>query len=165
METIKKLSINKFRTFMTHKRKFENKILASKPIIVTTIGKACTNLLRDRKFKRVIMDEATMIKENEAFLGAIHAEQIVLVGDQKQLGPTYDFKIEGPTSLFSRLIDAGHPYDFLDTQYRMHEALMQVPNLLFYNNKIKSGYEPNPWKKFMNSDAPFLFIDMPQGKE
>ena len=29
------------------------------------------------------MDEATMVKENEAFLGAISAEQIVLVGDQK----------------------------------------------------------------------------------
>ena len=135
------------------------------PIIITTIGKACTGELQDRKFKRVIMDEATMVKENEAFLGTLHAEQIVLVGDQKQLGPTYEFKVEGPTSLFSRLIDAGHPYDFLNTQSRMHDALMQVPNLLFYNNKIKCGYEANPWKKFMNSDAPFLFVDLPQGKE
>ena len=74
------------------------------------------------------MDEATMIKEHEAFLTTQHAEQIVLVGDQNQLGPTYGFKVEGPTSLFSRLIRAGHPHSFLDTQYRMHESLMQVPN-------------------------------------
>ena len=47
----------------------------------------------------------------------------------------------------------------------MHEALMQVPNLLFYNNKIKCGYVSNPWKKFMNSNAPFLFIDVPGGQE
>ena len=66
---------------MKNKQKFENRIMDSKKIIITTIGKACTHSLRERKFKRVIMDEATMVKENEAFLGAIHAEQIVLVGD------------------------------------------------------------------------------------
>ena len=163
IETIKKLTRQSFEVFIKHRNDFEQQILRSRPIIVTTIGKATTRALRDREFKRVIMDEATMIKENEAFLGSIHAHQIVLVGDQKQLGPTYTFKIDGPTSLFARLIQAGHPHDFLDTQYRMHEALMQVPNLLFYNNKIKCGYVENPWKKFMNSSAPFLFIDVPGG--
>ena len=44
------------------------------PIIVTTIGKAGTFALQERKFKRVIMDEATMVKETEAFLGSINAE-------------------------------------------------------------------------------------------
>ena len=71
---------------------------------MTTVGKAVTKELAERRFKRVIMDEATMIKENEAFLATIDAQQIVLVGDQKQLGPTYSFKVNGPTSLFSRLI-------------------------------------------------------------
>ena len=47
----------------------------------------------------------------------------------------------------------------------MHEALMQVPNMLFYNNMIKCGYVGNPWKKFMYSNAPFLFIDLPNGRE
>lgn len=55
--------------------------MESKPVIVTTIGKATSKALQDRKFKRVIMDEATMIKEYEVFLGASHAQQIVLVGD------------------------------------------------------------------------------------
>ena len=86
------------------------------------------------------MDEATMVKEHEAFLATQYAEQIVLVGDQNQLGPTLSFKIDGPTSMFSRMIDAGYPFSFLDTQYRMHEKLMQVPNELFYDNKINCGY-------------------------
>jgi len=150
---------------MKHKKEFESKIFKSKPIIVTTVGKACTFMLREREFKRIVMDEATMIKENEAFLSATSAEQLVLVGDQKQLGPTFEFKVTGPTSMFSRLIQAGHPHDFLNTQYRMHESLMQVPNLLFYNNLIKCGYQGNPWKKFMYSNSPFLFIDVPSGKE
>ena len=42
---------------------------------------------------------------------------------------------------------------------------MQVPNLLFYDNMIKLGYLGNPLKKFMSSETPFLFIDVPYGRE
>ena len=45
----------------------------------------------------------------------------------------------------------------------MHKSLMDVPNTLFYDNKIRSGYVVNPWKLFMQSDSPFLFIDVPNG--
>ena len=48
------------------------------------------------------MDEATMIKEHEAYLATQYAVQVVLVGDQKQLGPNYSFQLDGPTSLYSR---------------------------------------------------------------
>ena len=143
IETIKMLSKAHFEIVLKHKKAFEEQILKSKPIIVTTVGKGCTKSFRVRNFKRVIMDESTMVRENEAFLTTISAEQIVLVGDQKQLGPTYGFKVEGPTSLFTRLIEAGHPYDFLDIQYRMHASLMAVPNTLFYSNMIKCGYQMN----------------------
>ena len=140
VETIKKLTKQQFEMFLGHKDKFEQQILERKPIIVTTVGKATTKAMAERKFKRVIMDEATMVKDYEAFLTALNAEQIVLIGDQKQLGPTYSFAIDGPTSLFSRLIEAGHDFDFLDTQYRMHKSLMDVPNMLYYNNRINCGY-------------------------
>ena len=42
---------------------------------------------------------------------------------------------------------------------------MQVPNMLFYKNRIKCGYKSNNEKHFMYSDAPFLFIDVPSGQE
>ena len=103
------------------------------------------------KFKKVVIDEATQVKEQEAFLATLDAEQIILVGDQKQLGPTLSFKINGPNSMYSRLIQANYPYKFLDTQYRMHESLMKVPNTLFYNNTIKYGYTPNIEKQFLYS--------------
>jgi len=50
-------------------------------VIITTIGKACSEQFRAKKFKKVIIDEATMAKEHEAFLSIINAEQVVLVGD------------------------------------------------------------------------------------
>ena len=154
-----------FETFMSHKKTFETQILQSRPIIVTTVGKSSTRSMAERQFKRVIMDEATMIKENEAFLASINAQQIVMVGDQKQLGPTHSFKVEGPSSLFSRLIEAGHHFNFLDKQYRMHRSLMEVPNMLYYENRITCGYRGNFEKQFMYSPSPFLFIDVDEGIE
>ena len=47
----------------------------------------------------------------------------------------------------------------------MHQSLMEVPNLLFYENRIKCGYVPNEDKRFMFSQRPFLFIDVPNGQE
>lgn len=67
--------------------------------------------------------------------------------------------------MFSRLIDAGYPHSFLDTQYRMHDSLMRVPNMLFYANKIKSGYVGDMQKMFLYSKRPFLFIDVKDGEE
>ena len=42
---------------------------------------------------------------------------------------------------------------------------MDVPNTLFYKNKIKCGYKSNIEKQFMYSQTPFLFIDVPEGQE
>ena len=75
------------------------------------------------------------------------------------------FKIHGPNSMFSRLIEAKYPFKFLDTQYRMHASLMKVPNTLFYNNTIKCGYTPNEEKQFLYAKKPFLFIDVNDGRE
>ena len=132
---------------------------------MTTVGNAATKAIRDLNITRVVIDEATQVKEQESFFATLNAEQIILVGDQKQLGPTLNFKIDGPTSMYSRLIQAGYAYKFLDTQFRMHESLMNVPNTLFYNNAIKCGYVPNSDKQFMYSQKPFLFIDVADGKE
>ena len=81
VETIKQLTWAQFETFMRHKKSFEEQILSNKPIIVTTVGKATTKMMADCKFTRVVMDEATMVKENEAFLATVNAKQIVMVGD------------------------------------------------------------------------------------
>ena len=47
----------------------------------------------------------------------------------------------------------------------MHKTLMQVPNELFYDNAIKSGYVGDEEKVFLYSRTPFLFVDVKDGKE
>jgi len=83
IEQVKQLSKDQFRLFMQHKDEFEKEVIKKFPCIVTTVGIAGSKAMAERRFKRVIMDEATMIKEHEAFIASQHAEQIVLVGDQK----------------------------------------------------------------------------------
>ena len=67
--------------FKKYKYKFEKVVLKSFPCIVTTITAAFTPVVAKRRFKRVIIDEATMVREHEAFLSTLHAEQIILIGD------------------------------------------------------------------------------------
>ena len=43
-------------------------------IVVTTVEKASTKTMRDNIFKRVIIDDASMIKETESFLATVHTE-------------------------------------------------------------------------------------------
>ena len=79
-----------------------------------------------------------MIKEIDSLMPTRHAKQLVLVGDQQQLGPTYEYIFEGEHSLFSRLIKIGYETFFLSNQYRMHDSLLIVPNISFYKQRIQS---------------------------
>ena len=42
---------------------------------------------------------------------------------------------------------------------------MKVPNMLFYNNKIKYAYQEDAQKMFLYSKVPFLFVNVSDGEE
>ena len=42
---------------------------------------------------------------------------------------------------------------------------MQVPNMLFYDNKIQCGYVGDIQKVFLYSKKPFLFVNVQDGQE
>jgi superfamily I DNA and/or RNA helicase len=88
----------------------------------------------------------------------------VLIGDDKQLGPVLDYDIKGPTSMFERLILAGYPSHLLNVQYRMHPCILNLPNSLFYENKISSGYVHKDVNFFIDKEKPLLFVNV-KGKE
>jgi hypothetical protein len=53
----------------------------------------------------VLVDEATMVKENDLVIAIKNAEQLIMIGDQKQLGPTHQYNFVGCKSLYTRLIN------------------------------------------------------------
>lgn len=62
--------------------------------------------------------------------------------------------------MFDRLINNKFPSTMLNVSYRLHPALLEVPNILCYDNKIKDGYYWDNKNKFLHKDHPFLFINV-----
>lgn len=75
------------------------------------------------------------------------AKQVILVGDQCQLGPVIKFKPAGSAglnkSLFERLMEIGHKPILLQYQYRMHPFLSEFSSNFIYNGYLKNGVTSN----------------------
>jgi superfamily I DNA and/or RNA helicase len=93
-----------------------------------------------------------MVKEKDLLLPIKNARQLVLIGDQKQLGPTLEYNFVGFKSLYTRLLsNQNAQYTTLNIQYRMHKSLIHVPNYSFYQNRIETGYVTKADKCFLDS--------------
>ena len=100
---------------------------------------------------------------------------VVMIGDQKQLGPTIIYPkgdiVGMKISLFERMIKLyPNNYYMLKKQYRMSEQLALFPSMFFYEGKIKNStkhqdkenkYIKKIFKKFYwaNKDIPIMFIN------
>lgn len=103
-------------------------------------------------FDLVIFDEASQVRPVEAFGALLRANQIVVVGDSKQLPPTNFFdtmttKYEGMTdedydisnmeSILSLLVSKNIPSRTLNWHYRSrHKSLIMISNEEFYDNRL-----------------------------
>ena len=95
-------------------------------------------------FPIVIIDEATQALEPDCLLPLYHkAEMVIMIGDEKQLGPTVKSKNASITgigiSLFERLsyyYEGSSFISILKEQYRMHKFLYEFSNKHFYNNQM-----------------------------
>jgi len=95
-------------------------------------------------FSAVMLDEASQVTEPMSLVPISRGcQQLVLVGDHKQLPPTIlsrEAELGGLTlSLFDRLVSLGVMPYMLDTQFRMHPALGKFPSDAFYDKQLKNG--------------------------
>lgn len=137
-------------------------ILNKHRIYVSTLASLSNNqeLLSLKKFRRVVIDEASQILE-PALVGLLPKfEQFILIGDHKQL-PAVVVQDEDKSqvghpklhelgiknlrnSLFERLylrcqkMGWDWAYDQLSHQGRMHEDIMTFPSVYFYESKLKT---------------------------
>jgi len=135
-------------------------IIASHRVYVATVASMNSKmeLFKLKNFKRVIIDEASQILE-PVLVGLLpHFEQFILVGDHKQLPAVVvqnnresgvedqDLKAIGlknlRNSLFERLYQRcsknnwDWAYANLSHQGRMHQEIMQFPNVQFYEKRL-----------------------------
>ena len=138
---LKKSDMDEYRKIMSD---IENEILSQSDIVISTICNSADPRLEDYFFQIVIIDEVSQSLEPDTLLPLLHnVEMAVLIGDEKQLGPTIISKecdILGLNiSLFERLCylyEGSNFISLLNEQYRMHEFLYRFSNDKFYNNEV-----------------------------
>jgi hypothetical protein len=162
---------------------FQDAIVASAPVVVSScIG--ARQLLKENEdrviepFPLVVLDEAAQSTEPALVvaLASAKAEQLILVGDTRQLPPTVtsiDLQKSLGKSPMERLEKLGVGQKTLGVQYRMSSFLLDFPSRQFYDGCLtcaqevldieeKGGMLPPsgfPWK----NNLPLAFVQIGNG--
>ncbi|XP_053403181.1 helicase with zinc finger domain 2-like [Mercenaria mercenaria] len=151
-------------------------------ILCTTAVGSNPKVLKASSVHQVIDDEAGMCPEPQCLVPIIatKAEQVVLIGDHKQLRPIIMCKEAGllglETSLFERyaVTNTKHinnvKFTMLEEQYRMNPQICRFPSEKFYDNALITM--PGLWKtsrmhiwpKHMKTSYPHIFVHV-EGEE
>ena len=173
------LSEKNYKIYKQKMADIEDEIIEDADIVLSTLNNSADKRLENYNFSYVLIDEAAQALEPDTLLPLIHqAQMVVLIGDDKQLGPVVhseNAEVAGfSISLFQRLhlLYKGSPFiTLLNEQYRMNEKLYEFPNKKFYENKmitkVKVSPDENiiqnmPWPK---KDFPSFFYNVSSGYE
>ncbi|RED91751.1 IGHMBP2 family helicase [Marinoscillum furvescens] len=112
-------------------------------VIACTLVGANHNYIFKRSYKTLFIDEASQALEPASWIPVMKAHRVVMAGDHWQLPPTVKSREAAQEGLAQTLFErAIMTYDadvMLDTQYRMHDAIMHFSNKKFYKGKLKSA--------------------------
>ena len=126
------------------KEKIIEDILGKTRIVAATVIGSGIHWLKDMNFSLTIMDEASQVPSYLALIPLMKSNKFVLIGDNKQLQPIEEKKIDPELglSIFNRL-ETKYPSNtsFLDTQYRMSEEIAKISSNVFYNGNLKTFEE------------------------
>jgi superfamily I DNA and/or RNA helicase len=136
------------RALLADARKLENqaleRILDETPILCSTTTALDSEVIGQRRFDLVVIDEACQSTEPGCWIPLLRADRVVLAGDHCQLPPTIlsaDAARQGfGISLLERL--AGRFGEqvtrLLTIQYRMHEHIMDFSSREFYEGRLQA---------------------------
>lgn len=109
---------------------------------------ACTpvvssgRMMLDKIFSTVFIDEAAQALEPMCWIPISRSNRVVFAGDHFQLPPTVKSKeaekLGLKETLFERAVKIENVSVMLNTQYRMHEHIMNFSNQKFYEGNLKA---------------------------
>lgn len=123
-------------------------ILAESQVVACTLVGASNNLIKGFRCDTVFIDEAAQALEAACWIPIQKAQRVIFAGDHYQLPPTiksFEAAKQGlSVTLFEKCIERqqqlGTPVDaLLQTQYRMHQAIMQFSSHYFYDEQLKAA--------------------------
>jgi predicted DNA helicase len=117
-------------------------VLDSASVLCSTLTGLDDELLGDRRFALVVIDEACQSTEPAAWIALARAGRVVLAGDHRQLPPTVlstQAARQGfGVSMQERVVGmlGAAVTRRLDVQYRMHERIMAFPSAEMYEGSL-----------------------------
>lgn len=140
-----------------------NNLIDKSDVIASTLVGSSHYVLRGRKFKSVFIDEAAQSLEPACWIPLSKAERVIFAGDHQQLPPTIKSFEAAKAGLAETLMEKcikrqPTTASMLQTQYRMHEAIMRFSSDYFYEGAlIADDTVKNHLLK--EEEAPIGFID------
>lgn len=138
-------------------------ILDRSQVITATLVGANQDVIRNRRYETVVIDEAAQAMEPACWIPILKADKLVLAGDHCQLSPTVksnkgmDNKLSN--TLFEKLINLyPQAVSLLDIQYRMNEQIMNYPSSALYGGLLKADCSVAHWT-IANDSEPIVYID------
>ena len=120
-------------------------LLDSAQVVCATLTGLNGDLLGDRQFDLVVIDEAAQSTEPPCWIPLLRCRRLVLAGDHCQLPPTVisnEARREGlHVSLMERMVERWGDVVArrLNTQYRMHSQIMRFSSDEFYGSSLASA--------------------------
>ncbi|MBE9175511.1 AAA family ATPase [Synechocystis salina LEGE 06155] len=163
-------------------KQIESGLVEKAEVIGCTLSKASiAKEIYKRKFDAVIIDEGSMVYiPHCAYAATLANRRVAVFGDFRQLGPISQAKTESAQEWLQRDIfdEAGiitkvnrnkddDRMVLLQTQYRMHPRISEIPNQLFYNNRLEDGEgielkTQNIVEALPHQGNPLVFYDISQ---
>lgn len=140
-----------------------DQLLHGAQVITATLVGASNRLLDRLKFKTVVIDEAAQALEPGTWIPITKGSKVVLVGDPFQLPPTVKSREAEKggfnVTLLEKAIDRLPEVSLLNTQYRMHEAIMGFSNQQFYDGKLLAAENVKNHQLVVEQEHSMVFID------
>lgn len=122
--------------YILHEQFEKAQVIACTPVV------SSNRMMRDKRFSTVFIDEAAQALEPMSWIPITRSERVVFAGDHFQLPPTVKSKKAEDQglkeTLFERCMQIPNVSAMLNTQYRMHEHIMNFSNQQFYKNELKA---------------------------
>ena len=120
--------------YIFHEQFEKAQVIACTPVVSS--GK----MMRDKHFTTIFIDEAAQALEPMCWIPITRSDRVIFAGDHFQLPPTVKSKkAEGEglkETLFEQCMILDNVSVMLNTQYRMHEHIMNFSNKKFYQNNL-----------------------------
>ncbi len=150
-------------------QKIANDIIDSAEIVFSTNSGAGSELLEDKTFDVVFIDEAAQATEPSSLIPIVKAGRVVFAGDHKQLPPTIlSDKAKGlNVSMFERFEEIYGCSSMLTVQYRMNDKICRFPSCEFYSCRLVSDESVRDIRlsdiasvdSFLGGDEPVVFFN------